>query len=250
MQIPPRFIQYIEMLASEPNRLVMQQYPGLKRQAFHQAANLPLARALEANSRKISHEFRQLNASDFHPEAEAIGRVGDWDVVFLLEAGRRNESVLRHCPTTAELLEEHGVIQGLAGLTYFSRLGPMSRVSPHRGSTNLRLRCHLGITIPDGTGLRVGDETRHWSEGRCIVFDDTFVHEAWNSSMQDRIVLVSDVWHPELTEDEVSLLQGLHNYALTYARGVDRYLAQNDGTRHDGRRDRLSPRPGSRLGRF
>lgn len=40
-------------------------------------------------------------------------------------------------------------------------------------------------------------------EGKCLVFDDSFEHEAWNDdSDHSRIVLIVDVWHPDLTPEE------------------------------------------------
>ena len=39
---------------------------------------------------------------------------------------------------------------------------------------------------------------------RCEVraFDECINHEAWNNSADDRIALIFDVWHPDLTEQE------------------------------------------------
>ena len=38
--------------------------------------------------------------------------------------------------------------------------------------------------------------------GKLLVFDDTVEHEAWNSGSEDRIVLIFDIWRPELSEAE------------------------------------------------
>ena len=34
---------------------------------------------------------------------------------------------------------------------------PGARLRPHCGPTNLRLRVHVGLSVPDGAGMRVGD---------------------------------------------------------------------------------------------
>jgi aspartate beta-hydroxylase len=34
------------------------------------------------------------------------------------------------------------------------------------------------------------------------VFDDSFEHEAWNEGAGERIVLIVDIWHPDLTPSE------------------------------------------------
>jgi beta-hydroxylase len=53
------------------------------------------------------------------------------------------------------------------------------------------LRCHLPLIVPAGdVGLRSGNDTRSWQRGRCLIFDDTFEHEAWNRGDGDRVVLL------------------------------------------------------------
>jgi aspartyl/asparaginyl beta-hydroxylase (cupin superfamily) len=67
---------------------------------------------------------------------------------------------------------------------------------------NARLICHLPLIVPPGCGFRVGNEVRQWEEGKLLIFDDTIEHEAWNDSNEDRVVLIFDIWRPELSEAE------------------------------------------------
>jgi aspartyl/asparaginyl beta-hydroxylase (cupin superfamily) len=55
---------------------------------------------------------------------------------------------------------------------------------------------------PEKCSLRVGAEEREWRYGKTLVFDDTIEHEAWNRSTETRIVLLFDVWRPELDPTE------------------------------------------------
>jgi len=41
-----------------------------------------------------------------------------------------------------------------------------------------------------------------WEEGKALVFDDSYEHEVWNRTDEDRVVLLWDVWHPDLDMDE------------------------------------------------
>ena len=81
-----------------------------------------------------------------------------------------------------------------------------THVHAHSGPTNCRLRAHLGLQVPsDPTGLstlRVADQQLTWEEGKLLVFDDSFDHEVWydNPQKKPRIVLIVDLWHPELTK--------------------------------------------------
>ena len=44
---------------------------------------------------------------------------------------------------------------------------------PHCGPSNLKLRLHLGLVIPQGDcTIRVGDQRRGWVEGEVLVLDD------------------------------------------------------------------------------
>jgi beta-hydroxylase len=42
----------------------------------------------------------------------------------------------------------------------------------------------------------VANEVRLWKEGKCLVFDDTSEHEAWNLSDRHRDVLLLDFKAP------------------------------------------------------
>jgi len=70
--------------------------------------------------------------------------------------------------------------------------------------------------VPEGQcRLRVGEETRTLEAGKPIVFDDSFEHEAWNDDPgATRIVLIFDVWHPDLQPKEIKFMEFLQNSAL------------------------------------
>lgn len=79
---------------------------------------------------------------------------------------------------------------------------PGTHVHAHTGPTNCRLRAHLGLLVPEGLHLRVGETNQSWAEGRVIVFDDSWEHEVWHEGDSPRLILIVDVWHPELMEEE------------------------------------------------
>ena len=98
------------------------------------------------------------------------------------------------CPKTAELV--YSIPQILS--CDYSFLKPHTHIQPHKGYTKMVLRCHLPLIVPPGhdCAIRVGDETREWEEGKLLVFDDSFDHEAWNKSDQNRAVLMFDIPNP------------------------------------------------------
>jgi aspartate beta-hydroxylase len=48
----------------------------------------------------------------------------------------------------------------------------------------------------------VGDRKYRWYAGRCLIFDDSFEHEVSHEGDTPRAVLITDFWHPDLTEAE------------------------------------------------
>jgi len=52
--------------------------------------------------------------------------------------------------------------------------------------------------------MRVADQMHTWEEGKCIVFDDSFEHELWHNGTTSRVILVLDVWHPDLNDAQRS----------------------------------------------
>lgn len=229
--LPRRFTSYLRSFANAAAPNAMLWYPDLPRQPWHDPRATALGRELERRAPEIIAELLALDKDAFHAESERIRRSGRWDVLMLLERGVRNDAVAQRCPITMAVLDACGAIAGPAGLAYVSRLKPGSRVAPHCGPTNLRLRCHLGIDVPDDCGLRVGAATRTWRQGRCLLFDDSFDHEAWNLGSRDRLVLVVDVWHPDLSEEEVGLIASLQGQIERQARTLSDYWRNNDRSR-------------------
>ena len=59
------------------------------------------------------------------------------------------------------------------------------------------------LIVPENCGaLRVGNTQKAWQEGELLIFDDSMEHEAWNHSDRDRVVLLFDIWRPELSAEE------------------------------------------------
>jgi aspartyl/asparaginyl beta-hydroxylase (cupin superfamily)/Tfp pilus assembly protein PilF len=231
-----RISQYVGSFLTNQGNARMGAYPGLRSAPFHDPATLPAALALERDFATIRDEVDRLTGSAFQPEAEnRMGRTG-WDIVPLYERGRKNEANCASCPTIARIIEASSTVRTQAGLHYVSKLAPGMRIDPHTGPTNLRLRCHLGLSIPDGDcGLTVAGETRRWREGTCLVFDDSLEHTAWNHTEAPRVVLIVDLWHPDLTPEEIAYLEGLHRFASYQAVSLSRYWTENAEARTGAR---------------
>ena len=81
-------------------------------------------------------------------------------------------------------------------------MGPDSKIIPHCGDTNSVYRCHFGLKVPAGLpscGIKVKGQERRWEQGKWLVFMDAFVHETFNATQEERIILLMDVLRPEYT---------------------------------------------------
>ena len=138
------------------------------------------------------------------------GAEGKWRDVSLFVNGRRNATHAAMAPFTSSLLlsDEGQLLRDATscvfGSAFFSLLTPGTKLRPHCGPTNIRLRAHLALAVPPGDCfMRVGNEPpRQWAEGEVLLFDDSFEHEVWNHTDAPRLVLIVDLWHPALATDE------------------------------------------------
>ena len=226
-----RLSEYLNLFKNSSTDPLKRVYPGLRRRAWHDVKRFSIAVELEQAFEDIRREISALRSDEFHRESEPIERSGNWDVLFLYERGKRNDDVCKRLPTLSAIIDRYA-IKGLAGLSYLSRLKPHTAIASHCGPTNLRLRCHLGLQVPTGDcSLEVDGQIEQWREGRCLVFDDFLPHSAWNNTDAERLVAIVDIWHPDLTESEIQFLEGLHTFASSYARNLQRYWSSNERSR-------------------
>jgi aspartyl/asparaginyl beta-hydroxylase (cupin superfamily) len=91
------------------------------------------------------------------------------------------------------------------------------------------------VIVPDKDAQNNGRSTTCWirangikryvKEGECLVFDDSFYHDAANESVnQPRLVLLVDIWHPDLSDEEVNstfiFTIVIHIYLIDQSAGV------------------------------
>ncbi len=197
--------------------------PGLPASAYLPPPLFPWLCTLEALTPQIRAELRAVLGSAagrervFHDaaveSANLRGTVGapSWNGYYFHRHGQRREGNCSACPLTAAALDELPLarIPGYGPEVLYSVFSPGTHLLPHRGVTNARLVAHLPLIVPADCSLVVGGERHDWQEGRIVVFDDTYEHEAWNRGDGPRVVLIFDVWNPHLTEVERAALTDL-----------------------------------------
>jgi beta-hydroxylase len=117
-----------------------------------------------------------------------------WQVFTFMLFGIRSMENAALCPLTSEIIFSIPEIISCD----FSSLKPQTHIMPHTGFTKTILRCHLPLIVPEGNtcAIRVGGQVKSWKEGELMIFDDSFDHEAWNRSDEQRVVLMFDIPNP------------------------------------------------------
>lgn len=170
---------------------------------FFDNDRFPWIAEIEANWQTIRKEMEAVladhealpNFQDISKDQIEITDDDKWKTYFLYGYGFEAKLGVETCPRTAELM------RGIPGMTtaMFSILSPRKHILDHRGPYKGVLRYHLGLIVPQDAPacrIRVGEDVRHWEEGKSLMFDDTFNHEVWNDTDETRVVLFVDVLRP------------------------------------------------------
>lgn len=200
-------------------------FPGLPSQPYLKREDVAWLTELESQTEVIREEAQAVLAAEGNLEPFLKFKSSDdarhflqgtqepprWDAFFFYRHGARNDDNCRRCPRTSATLEALPLvrIREHAPEICFSVLTPGTHILPHYGVTNTRIVVHLPLIVHGDCALRAGGEVHAWQEGRCVVFDDTYEHEAWNRGPRNRVVLLMDAWNPYLTEAERAALTDL-----------------------------------------
>lgn len=158
---------------------------------FHDPARFTFVRQLEEHWEQVYREYAGIRTLLIDWVERDLYGAG-WKVFGLFDfpQGQPIAENTARCPFTAELIQRHIPNHGAVG---FSVLEPGTRIQPHVGYQGSFLRCHLGLSVPDGDcRLAVGGDTRAWQAGKALVFDDRVEHAAWNLTPIERVVLLVD----------------------------------------------------------
>ncbi|MEL6223643.1 MAG: aspartyl/asparaginyl beta-hydroxylase domain-containing protein [Cyanobacteria bacterium J06627_8] len=230
------FLRRIEAHIAQQSRV--ENTPFLDGQQF------PWVAQLEANWPIIRSELDDIlqlvsaipNFQDISADQSSITSDNLWKTYFFYGYGFKAEKNCRRCPQTTRLIEQ---IPGMK-TAFFSILLPHKHIPEHRGPYKGVLRYHLGLKVPQARQacrLRVGDEIRHWDEGKSLIFDDTLPHEAWNETDDIRVVLFVDVVRPMRSP------WSLFNRAMIQLIAISPYVqsAKRQAIAWENRLDALAP---------
>jgi tetratricopeptide (TPR) repeat protein len=207
-------------------------FPELPQIQFYERDDFPWLDKVEAATGDIRAELTEIlkEASSFRPYVQHVpGRPRrdlaglddnpDWGAFYMWKDGEIAAENAARCPRTMKVMAEVPLarVTSRSPSVLFSLLRPGARIPPHSGLTNTRLICHLPLIVPPDCGFRVGNDVRTPVEGKAWVFDDTMEHEAWNRSDRTRVILLFEIWRPELTEEERGLVTAMFEAIDAYS---------------------------------
>lgn len=156
---------------------------------------------LQQNWQTIREEALKLNDEGQIKAASSYNDIGfnsffrtGWKRFYLKWYGEDLASAKAMCPKTVELLRQIPTVKA----AMFASLPPGSRLVRHRDPYAGSVRYHLGLTTPNSPGcfIEVDGQRYHWKDGEAVMFDETFIHYAENTTDQQRVILFCDVERP------------------------------------------------------
>lgn len=215
-------------------------FPGLEPRPWFEREDFEWVPRLEAAAPAIREELGAVLADPrelspyvpdkgrLPPDWQALAESADWSAYHLYRGGERQDDHCRRCPRTAEAVESMPLMAspGHAPEVFFSILRPGTAIPPHVGLANTKLAVHLALVIPPDCSITVGGETRTWQEGRALIFDDSFEHQAENASDRTRAVLIADIWNPQLSEVEREAVKAMIDANTTLHRRWEEVAGQ------------------------
>jgi aspartate beta-hydroxylase len=237
--IPPKIAEFVSLLESSVDDIRKEVLAVRGKRAFqeYRAPEYEVQSQLQSSQAQVDKDKVDKDIT------ETLGKIGtdrgDWSVIYLDlhnandVAGVDASRVL--FPKTCEILSK---APRPYGHSLFSALSPGTHIPSHTGASNKKIRIHLPLIVPRLNNdseisssisphcrLRVGSQCEQWLEGKCLIFDDSYQHEAWHDSVDEsggiaRVVLIIDIWHPDLTDLEVKFLTFIRSSQMRQAKAL------------------------------
>lgn len=206
-------------------------YPGLTSKPIWDKNQFEITKVLESNFSTIREEYLNAKYSSNSNSTENKGRLvsdyclinnehslhkGNWNWYSYIQKGKKNnENFKNFFPKTYNILNSlDNIIYDIPfAYSFFSELSNNSEIDYHYGPCNLRLRVHLGIDIPDTQDcyINIAENKYFWENGKCLIFDDSYIHSVVNNFNKSRTILLIDIWHPELYKEEIEAFVSMFN---------------------------------------
>jgi len=176
---------------------VLARYSLISNDPVLDLAQFPWIADLEADWKMVLKEAEYILAfrdavppiNEISPDHQRLASSGLWKSYFMWGYGQKSPENCARCPETTRIVER---IPGLK-TALFSIHAPGMHIPPHKGVTKGICVLHLGLKVPlktENCRIKVDTQMFGWEEGKAFVFDDTYRHEVWNRTDEDRVILL------------------------------------------------------------
>lgn len=137
----------------------------------------------------------------FDPIGKHYGdkEIKNWNSCHIIKDRKIGIGMEKYFPVTIRTISE---LKSFYGWLFISVLEPGAHIPRHRGRYNHKLTCHIGIDGLDDCYFMIDGKKMKWEKGGYFVFNDFSYHEVIHNGDKNRIVLIFDLFHPELTNIE------------------------------------------------
>ncbi len=148
-------------------------FPGLNTRPYHDPKQFDFVNDFESNVESVKKEYQALkkvygDRDDYLKfDGEHTLNDGQWHWMNYITKGQKTADLFKtYCPVTTQLLEQSIGSRLMSGTpfsyTFFSTMKPKTSIKAHHGATNLKLRCHFPLFVPEEAYLRVASDPRPW----------------------------------------------------------------------------------------
>lgn len=184
-----------------PINAIMYLFSAVPRTAFLPVETIPALDLLKQNWQTIRQEAQILYDKGYITASDKLDDIGfnsffrrGWKRFYLKWYDAPLSSAQALCPKTVNLIQQIPEINA----AMFTLLPKQSFLFEHRDPYAGSLRYHLGLITPNSENccIYVDGKLYFWRDGEDVLFDETFVHSAKNTTEQDRIILFCDIKRP------------------------------------------------------
>jgi len=185
-----------------PYNVLMYLFSAVPNRPILQKDSVPELKLLRENWQVIREEALTLFGQG---QIKAADKYNDWGFNSFFRTGWKRfylkwyeqalPSAIANCPKTVALVNSIPAIKG----AMFANLPGGGRLVQHRDPYAGSLRYHLGLVMPKTPGecrIFIDGQPYSWREGEDILFDETYLHYAENTTSDDRLILFCDVERP------------------------------------------------------
>lgn len=126
--------------------------------------------------------------------ASSFYKNGRWKSFYLKSFDNNIPSAYELAPKTMALIDQIPTMN----MALFAALMPGKELKKHHDPFAFTMRYSMGLSTPNSIdcGLIVDGDDRIWRDGESFIFDETYMHSAYNDTDKVRLILMTDVARP------------------------------------------------------